>query len=471
MEEKILIVEDNKEIIDLLIEILTSKKFSFDYVSSGISAIEKIKKENYNLIILDLQLPDIEGFKVLEEIKKLNENISVIILTGFGTTDNIVKAIKMGADDFIEKPFDIKDFLEKIYKYIKLKSLERELTKFKMIESILQLNRTIITLSDLETILTTIINILDNMFTPERIGIYIFDTKNNNYVLKKYKFKNVLQKIKVIYKNYEIERFFKDKNVYVNKFDNSTDLKIIIKGKEKIIGFLDIEFKNEKPIKEEEIKFFESFSLQIGIGIENAILFEMVQNSYVNTIGSLVKSLEAKDKYTKGHSEEVAYYALLIGEKLKLRDEEIEILKNSSYLHDLGKLGIRDNILLKPGKLTEEEFEIIKQHPLITLKILEPLNLRKEEKEACLYHHERIDGSGYPYGLKDEKIPLYAKIIAIADAYSAMTSERPYRKKLSKREAIEELKKYAGIWFDKELVEFFINLIEQQKEVIGNEGN
>ncbi|MFN4226578.1 MAG: HD domain-containing phosphohydrolase [Candidatus Ratteibacteria bacterium] len=461
MEEKILIVEDNKEMIELLLEILTSNKFSVDYVSSGIFAIEQIKKGNYNLVILDLQLPDIEGFKVLEEIKKLNENISVIILTGFGTADNIVKAIKMGADDFIEKPFDIKDFLEKVHKYIKLKSLEKELTKFKMIESILQLNRTIITLSDLETILAIIINIFDDMFAPEKVGIYIFDTKNNNYVLKKYKFKNVFRKIKVIYENYEIERFFKDKNVYVDRSNGCTCLKIMIKGKEKVIGFLDIELKREKAIKEEEIKFLESFSLQIGIGIENAILFEMVQNSYINAISSLVKSLEAKDKYTKGHSEEVAYYSVLIGEKLKLREEEIEILKNSSYLHDLGKLGIRDNILLKPGKLTKEEFEIIKQHPLITLKILEPLNLRKEEKEACLYHHERIDGSGYPYGLKDEKIPLYAKIIAIADAYSAMTSERPYRKKMSKKEAIEELIKYAGIWFDKYLVEFFISSIEQ----------
>ncbi|MCM8767403.1 MAG: response regulator [Candidatus Omnitrophica bacterium] len=466
MEEKILIVEDNKEMIKLLTEILTSEKFSVEHVSSGLLAVDKIKNENYNLIILDLQLPDITGFKVLEDIKKINENIPIIILTGFGTTDNIVKAIKMGADDFVEKPFDIEDFLNKIHKYIKLKNLEKELTKLKMIESILQLNRTIITLSDSETILTTILNIIDDMFAPERIGIYIFDSKNNNYVLKKCKFKNASQKIKVNYKDYEIEGFFKDKNVYVGKFNNGTYLKIMIKGKEKNIGFIDIEFKKEKGINEEIIKFFESFSLQIGIGIENALLFEMVQNSYINTISSLVKSLEAKDKYTKGHSEEVAYYALLIGEKLKLRDEEIEILKNSSYLHDLGKLGIRDNILLKPGKLTKEEFEIIKQHPLITLKILEPLNLRKEEKEACLYHHERVNGSGYPYGLKDEKIPLYAKIISIADAYSAMTSERPYRKKMNKKEAIEELKKYAGIWFDKDLVEFFINIIEQQKEVM-----
>jgi len=470
MEEKILIVEDSKEIIELLVDILISNKFIVNYISSGREAIEKVKKEDYQLVILDLQLPDKDGFEVLGEIKKINENLPVIILTGFGTTENIVKAIKIGAVDFIEKPFDIQNLIEKVRKYIKISSLEKELTKFKLIESILQLNRTIISLSDLETLLNTIIQILNNLFSPERIGIYLFNSDDKNYTLKKYKFKNFEQKIKLVYTDYEIKELFENKNILIQKFKNNVDLMILIKGKEKDIGFLEINFK-DREIKEEEIKFFESFSIQVGIGIENALLLEMLQNSYINAITSLVMSLEAKDKYTKGHSEEVVYYSLLIGEKLGLKDEELEILKNASYLHDLGKLGIKDNILLKPGKLNREEFEIIKQHPLITLKILEPLNLRLEEKEACLYHHERIDGSGYPFGLKDEKIPVYAKIIAVADAYSAMTSERPYRKKMSKEEAIEELKKYAGIHYDKEIVELFIDIINQKEEVKKNEGN
>jgi response regulator RpfG family c-di-GMP phosphodiesterase len=470
MEEKILIVEDSKEIIELLVDILISNKFIVNYISSGREAIEKVKKEDYQLVILDLQLPDKDGFEVLGEIKKINENLPVIILTGFGTTENIVKAIKIGAVDFIEKPFDIQNLIEKVRKYIKISSLEKELTKFKLIESILQLNRTIISLSDLETLLNTIIQILNNLFSPERIGIYLFNSDGKNYTLKKYKFKNLEQKIKLVYTDYEIKELFENKNILIQKFKNNVDLMILIKGKEKDIGFLEINFK-DREIKEEEIKFFESFSIQVGIGIENALLLEMLQNSYINAITSLVMSLEAKDKYTKGHSEEVVYYSLLIGEKLGLKDEELEILKNASYLHDLGKLGIKDNILLKPGKLNREEFEIIKQHPLITLKILEPLNLRLEEKEACLYHHERIDGSGYPFGLKDEKIPVYAKIIAVADAYSAMTSERPYRKKMSKEEAIEELKKYAGIHYDKEIVELFIDIINQKEEVKKNEGN
>ncbi|HOK57064.1 MAG TPA: response regulator [bacterium] len=466
MKERILIIEDNREITELIVNILTLNKFIVDYVFSGNEGIEKTKKENYHLVILDLQLPDIDGFKVLEEIKKNNENLPVIILTGFGTTENIVKAIKIGADDFIEKPFDINDFIEKVKKYIKLSSLEKELTEFRLIESILQLNRTIISLSDLDTLLNTVIQIIDNLFSPDRIGIYLYNSENKNYVLKKYKFKNLQQKIKIVYKDSEIKELFREKGFLIEELRDIHNLKILIKGKEKDIGIFEITFKEDRKVKEEEINFFEAFSIQIGIGIENALLLEMLQNSYINAISSLIMSLEAKDKYTKGHSEEVVYYSLLIGKKLGLKDEELEILKNSSYLHDLGKLGIKDDILLKPGKLNKEEFEIIKQHPLITLKILEPLNLRKEEIEACLYHHERIDGSGYPFGLKDEKIPIYAKIIAVADAYSAMTSERPYRNKMSKEEAIEELRRCAGIYFDRDIVELFIEIINQKEEVI-----
>jgi len=229
MEEKILIIEDSKEIIELLVDILISNNFIVDYISDGSEAIEKIKKENYQLVILDLQLPEKDGFEVLEEIKKINENLPVIILTGFGTTENIVKAIKMGAVDFIEKPFDIQNLIEKVRKYIKISSLEKELTKFKLIESILQLNRTIISLSDIETLLNTIIQILNNLFSPDRIGIYLFNSENKNYILKKYKFKNFEQKIKLVYTDYEIQELFGSKNILIQKSKNDVNLKILVK--------------------------------------------------------------------------------------------------------------------------------------------------------------------------------------------------------------------------------------------------
>ncbi|MGC8976165.1 MAG: HD domain-containing phosphohydrolase [Candidatus Ratteibacteria bacterium] len=467
MEERVLIIEDNLEIINFITELLRIKNFTVEFAQTGYEGLKKVKEKGYIFVLLDLKLPDLEGFKVLEEIKKINEKLPVIVITGYGTIENVVKSIKAGAEDFIEKPFDIERFYEVIEKVTKVRELEKEISKLKLIESILELNRVLISLSEFDVLLQKILDILNPLFFPEAIGIYIFDKKTNDYVLKKNISKSPRYEFKETYKNKEVANFNRN-GFWLNFGESFAELKMLIKGKDENLGLLNLIFDKKRKIREEEIKFLSALSLQVGIGIENSLLFEKVKMSYINAIKSLIISLEAKDKYTKGHSEEVVYYSVLIGQKLGFSDGEIEILRNSSYLHDIGKLGIKDEILLKKSKLDEKEFEIIKQHPLITIKIIEPLNLKKEEVNACLYHHERIDGKGYPYGLTGEYIPVYAKIIAVADAYSAMTSERPYRKKMSKEEAIEELRRNAGRQFDKDIVEVFVDIISQ-KEVKNNE--
>ncbi|MCS7180851.1 MAG: HD domain-containing protein, partial [bacterium] len=317
-----------------------------------------------------------------------------------------------------------------------------------------------------ETLFDRIVSILENLYSPEKIGIYLYEQESKRFLLKKSKIKK-LQKLTLFYPEKEIFPYFEKGNiVFLDETSGLNEIMIFLKGKEKSLGLISLSFKQDRKIREEEIKFFTSLAIQISIGLENALLLDKIQESYINTIASLVKSLEAKDKYTKGHSEEVAKYSVLIGNNLGLTTEEIEILRDSSFLHDLGKLGIKDDILLKPTKLNKNEFDIIKQHPIITVEILSPLNLPKEIKEACLYHHEKIDGSGYPFGLKGKDIPLYAKIIAVADAFSAMTSDRPYRKRLILNEAFEELKKNAGLQFDEQIVEVFLNSINKIKEVI-----
>ncbi|MCX7917024.1 MAG: response regulator [bacterium] len=466
MKDRILIIEDSEEIVKLLKDILTLRNFEIEYVFNGIEGISKVKENLYSLVILDLQLPDMDGFNVLEEIKKINSSLPVIVLTGFGTTENIVRAIKMGAEDFIEKPFEIEKFLISIDNVLKTLKLEKEVSKLRMIESILELNKSIITLSEPETLFDRIVSILENLYSPEKIGIYLYEQESKRFLLKKSKIKK-LQKLTLFYPEKEIFPYFEKGNiVFLDETSGLNEIMIFLKGKEKSLGLISLSFKQDRKIKEEEIKFFTSLAIQISIGLENALLLDKIQESYINTIASLVKSLEAKDKYTKGHSEEVAKYSVLIGNNLGLTTEEIEILRDSSFLHDLGKLGIKDDILLKPTKLNKNEFDIIKQHPIITVEILSPLNLPKEIKEACLYHHEKIDGSGYPFGLKGKDIPLYAKIIAVADAFSAMTSDRPYRKRLILNEAFEELKKNAGLQFDEQIVEVFLNSINKIKEVI-----
>ncbi len=177
------------------------------------------------------------------------------------------------------------------------------------------------------------------------------------------------------------------------------------------------------------------------MNLELMLAHNTLKESQIDIIMSLGLSQEAKDYYTQGHSKRVTKYAVAIAEELKLEDEEIDIIKRAGKLHDIGKIGISDDILLSKNKLSEEEYQIIKSHPLKSANILDPLKFLDREKDIIKHHHERYDGKGYPDGLKTEKIPLGSRILSLADAFDAMKSERPYKKPLSKEEIIAEIKK------------------------------
>ena len=186
-----------------------------------------------------------------------------------------------------------------------------------------------------------------------------------------------------------------------------------------------------------------------------------LEEAYLETITSLVEALSAKDTYLFSHAHNVAAYAKAIAEELLFPKERIDRLRHGCELHDIGKIAIPDAILLKSGPLTPEEFEIVKQHPIWGARILEPLTHMRDITEMVHQEHERWDGSGYPQGLKGTQILLDARIIAVADALDAMTSERPYRKKVSMEEACTELKRQSGIQFDPEVVEACCHVLKK----------
>lgn len=186
--------------------------------------------------------------------------------------------------------------------------------------------------------------------------------------------------------------------------------------------------------------------------------YTALNSSYKNTIATLSNAVDARDPYTAGHSDRVAAISMVIGEKLGLSSELLEKLEISAMFHDIGKLGVPDNILLKPGKLDELEFQKIKEHPSIGVSILKNIDFLKNSLPIILHHHERYSGGGYPDGISKGDIPLEARIICVADTYDAMTSDRPYRKGLSHEEAIVEIVKFKGIQFDPEIVDSFLTI-------------
>jgi diguanylate cyclase (GGDEF)-like protein len=191
-----------------------------------------------------------------------------------------------------------------------------------------------------------------------------------------------------------------------------------------------------------------------------------LKQTYIGAVSSLLSAVKVRDGYTLKHSYDVTYYALGIANEMGLNEGDIGVINNAANLHDLGKIGIDERILMKPSVLNEHETEVIREHPRMAADILQPLKFLAKEIALIIHHHEWYNGAGYPHGLKGENIPLGARIIAVADAFSAMTTERPYRKALSSEAAIQELMKCAGRQFDPAVVKAFIDAIRNGKVLL-----
>lgn len=190
---------------------------------------------------------------------------------------------------------------------------------------------------------------------------------------------------------------------------------------------------------------------------------EELEKSYLDTIGILRQTVEAKDPYTKGHSDRVSKYSVMLGRKLELSEEEIHTLEIGGYFHDIGKIGIPDSILLKESKLDDEEYSQIMNHPSIGAHILGDVEMFKDLIPIVLHHHERYDGRGYPSKLAGEDIPLLARIAAIADSFDAMTSKRSYRNALPLDVVIAEIERCSGTQFDPKIAAVFLEMLRNDE--------
>lgn len=260
-------------------------------------------------------------------------------------------------------------------------------------------------------------------------------------------------------------RFFKggdEKSGFITK----SMICVPVKTKDKLVGVLQAINKRDTLFSADDLDLLIGLSHQVAIAIENARLYDELRETFYATIHALAETIEKRDAYTAGHTKRVMNYSLAIGRMLGLQKNELENLKLAAILHDIGKIGIRDNVLLKNDKLTQDEFDIITMHTLYGAEILSHVKQLKNVVPGVKYHHEKYDGSGYPDRLTAEDIPLIARIIAVADTFDAMTTDRPYRKGLSFDIAFEELKKMAGTQFDPLVVNAFFNAYKEMEIVI-----
>lgn len=246
-------------------------------------------------------------------------------------------------------------------------------------------------------------------------------------------------------------------------FETRNILCVPINTKKKQIGVLQIINKLDSDFNTYDLNLMTSLSNQIAVAIENARLFEELRSTFFSTMYALAVTMDKRDPFTAGHLENVCRHSLLIGKELGLSSGEMVSLKIAALMHDIGMIGIRDELLNKNSKLTLHEHKEVMQHALHGAEIIANIKQLSYIVPVVRHHHERFDGQGFPDGLSGEKIPLHARIIALADSFDAMTSNRPYRKSLSYDWAIAEIKRESGTQFDPALVDIYVKILSTER--------
>ena len=392
----------------------------------------------------------------------------------FFTGKSFTQKLRQRSAELAQAKKELEEWGSRLEKKVSLRTHELKKSKDRLF-ILYQISRSISSTLELDKILKVILDFSVKISGANRGSVMLLDEKKNIFIIRvahnlseriirdTYFTKDentigwVVKNKKCLYiKDLEKDKHFSIKETIDYNIKQLLIVPIIIENK--VIGVINLD--NVFYIKD-IINLLESFSEQAAVAINNARLYQKIQDSYFEIVKALAQAIEVKDPYTHGHSERVMQYTVLIAQKLGLPEEEKESLKYATILHDIGKIGVRGIVLNNPNGLTGEEYDEIKEHSLVGEDIIKPIELLQPIRPLIRHHHEWYNGKGYPDGLSGENIPLGARILAVADAYDAMKSDRPYRKALTEETAIQELRQGSGTQFEPKIVEVFLELLKQ----------
>ncbi|MBE0569824.1 MAG: response regulator [Deltaproteobacteria bacterium] len=484
---RILIVDDDPAVRELLSKVLTDVgQYETDTAADGVEGLEKIRAHRYDIIFTDLTMPRMNGMDFLKKSKEIVPDVPVVVLTGVSSMEIAVAAMRKGACDFITKPFRLDKIVSTTERvlgewklYGRLVSTQGSDDSLKRLNS--ELFKRLQEIGALHSISTEVDRCHDNKEIYSRVAemaAKLLAVQEVSFGILEEGRLTVRSAVGIGKASLSVEGRFLDaivggrkhqvvdvgkENPYTGVPLESQLLAIPLLVGNDVFGILNLSGKADgTAFTEEEVYIAINLAKKIASKIENNALYEVFFNNIVATLKSLITTIGARDSYTKEHSERVTLYALRIAEAMGLDSEEIDTLRFGGYLHDIGKIGVRDTVLLKPGGLSEGEMQEIRLHSVIGDEIVKPIRFFDKERKVIRYHHERYDGKGYPDGAQGEEIPTIARILAVADTYDAMTSHRPYRKALSREATLAELIRCAGTQFDPEVVRVFGETMKEE---------
>ncbi len=493
MNGKVLIVDDEAGIRKILKMRLGNQGYEIQEAENGLRALQILRDHSFDAVLCDIKMPEMDGLEMISELRTTDTLTPVIMLTGFIDLETAVEVMKKGAFDYLTKPIHNEALLLAVEKAVDFKRvlfrnklLEEEKQRYheelkrrvneqtRIIRAMFDLANQLNSLDSLDLVLESVIDALLEFIPCRRVCIMLLDTDES--ILRMARSRGIPEKYNTVRDSIHEplwSTLFERGGVrlvnagsdwgerpmsqWIQQFLPHPFLQAALMGPKNRLGVINLaEKSNLSPFSDEDAEILSYITASAAVAINNQFTEQRLENSYLATIKALAMAIEAKDPYTRGHSERVADLSVRVARRLGLNEKQVRVMRFAGILHDVGKIGVPGNILTKPARLTVEEFDQIRLHPEIGERMILEADFLKEARPIIRQHHERIDGTGYPDGLEGDEICTGAKIMAVADAYDAMTTDRTYRTAMTAHQAVKELVRVSGTQLDPECVQALI---------------
>jgi len=519
---RILVADDEVKICSLLKKLLEREGYVVTTVNDGGAALKEMLRRKPDLLISDIQMPGMDGLELSRRARSLDADLPVVLITGYASMETAVQALREGVSDYITKPFSIAELKGVVGRILENRALAAEnrrlLVELKVanqqleqhrqrltvrlkgaeddlvsanrelqqrlaeMEVIHEISQMIATVFDHAELLTLATQLIRDKVGVNAVAALMLEDASQVFTGRGVRglpggFSNgdriscsdgIAGHVLIDRRPLLVPDASRDPRVSPEElatFGGGSLLAVPVVGKERVLGVLMVSRESTREaLGDAERDLLALIGMDLAVALDNVRLFEENEATYIEILAMLVESMEARDPYLRQHSERVKMKARVIAQALNLSPLEREILETGARLHDIGKVGIPDAILHKPDRLTDEEMEEMRSHPVLGDKIVQPHGKLTMVKPIIRHHHEHWDGSGYPDGLAGEEIPLHAQIVTIVDAFDALTSNRSYRDAMPREKALAIIEKDKGTHFGPLPTEVFLE-IERERLV------
>jgi len=469
------VVDDELVIRQILADFLSMEGYQVQTAEDGKAALEKLDHTTFDIVISDMKMPRLGGIELIETIRERGVDVLTVIMTAYGTVETAIDAMKKGAYDYLLKPFKMEEVIRVVERGLQNRKLQRENMILRETIALYRASEDIGASLSLSEVLDQLTGATLRSLPADEVIIHLMAeggavTLCTRKARDGHRYQPEHLELSALLRTHDDGQPLLVHGERCPPFLTSdappvTSLvSVPLRVPQRLVGLLTaVSVTPGNRFSEGQRKLMSVLGGRAAAAVDNIRLFENLQATFRETIQGFARALEAMDRYTAGHSDRVTRLARLIALELDLPLEEVETVTQAALMHDIGKIGCQAN-LNKPGKLSAQEYEIFKAHPTFGRQIIEPISFLRPIVSGVLSHHERWDGTGYPDGLVGEKIPLAARILAVADTYDAMTSSRAYRKALGHDVTMREIRRCAGSQFDPSVVAAFEGAIETYRE-------